>query len=140
VESHLQEELDAALERLAETRSRAAEAVASLERRKATATSTDHMVSATVDSRGVLVGLKFNTTKYRTMAPAQLAAAITEVVGEANAEMSTTVDEILAPLRDIGNTRRHRIPLPPDLADLFERMGVRVGGFAGRSDETGNEE
>ena len=98
------------------------------------------MVSATVDSRGVLVGLKFNTTRYRTMAPAQLAAAITEVVEQANAEMSAAVNEIMAPLRDIGNARGNRIPLPPDLADLFDRMGVRGGGLFGRPDEHGHDE
>jgi hypothetical protein len=63
-----------------------------------TVTSKDHLVSATVNVRGELSELKFHTTKYRTMAPVQLASVLTEVIADARAEMAGIVAETFQPL------------------------------------------
>jgi DNA-binding protein YbaB len=49
-------------------------------------TSKDHMVTVVVDARGEVSSIVFNTAKFRRMAPAELGAALIEVIGQARAE------------------------------------------------------
>ena len=57
------------------------------------AESPDKMLAATFDGRGELVTLTFNNTKYRTMAPAQLAATVLDVIRRGRAAAFTKIDE-----------------------------------------------
>jgi DNA-binding protein YbaB len=50
------------------------------------ATSKDGMVTVTLDQRGDIKDIKFNTAKFRRMAPAELSAALVEVLNKARAE------------------------------------------------------
>lgn len=56
--------------------------------------SPDRMVAATFDGRGELVKLAFNTAKYRTMAPAQLASVLTDTIGRGRAAAFAKIDEM----------------------------------------------
>jgi DNA-binding protein YbaB len=98
------------LGQLAEHSDRLRRARSFLEAQRATATSNDHMVSVTVDSRGDIAELKFHTTRYRSMAPAELAAAVTGVIAEARAQMAELVAETLAPLAPRGLSPADRLP------------------------------
>jgi DNA-binding protein YbaB len=49
-------------------------------------TSKDGMVTVTLDQRGDVKDIKFNTAKFRRMAPAELSAALVEVLQKARAE------------------------------------------------------
>lgn len=62
------------------------------------ATSRDHLVTATVGAGGALLELKFNTTRYRTMAPAELATAVREVVEKARTDMAAEVAAAFQPM------------------------------------------
>ncbi|WP_243791922.1 YbaB/EbfC family nucleoid-associated protein [Saccharopolyspora gloriosae] len=57
--------------------------------------SRNHMVTVTLDGNGELSELKFNTTAYRSMAPAQLSAAITEVLQQARQESLETMQKLM---------------------------------------------
>jgi hypothetical protein len=73
------------------------------------ATSNDRMVSATVDSRGRLTGLKLTGTRYRQLAPAELCTRIVSTVRAAQEDAAREAAGTLAGL------------LPPGL-------GLPVGG------------
>jgi hypothetical protein len=47
-----------------------------------TVRSKDRMLSATFDGRGELTELKFHSTRYREMAPAELANAVVQILAE----------------------------------------------------------
>jgi DNA-binding protein YbaB len=49
-------------------------------------TSKDGMVTVLLDDRGEITSIAFNTAKFRKMAPAELGAALVEVIGRARAE------------------------------------------------------
>ncbi|MGW5648788.1 YbaB/EbfC family nucleoid-associated protein [Saccharopolyspora sp. NPDC003752] len=84
--SPLFNEMETALQELRAQQDRIREATEQAEKETTTATSKDRMISATVDHRQRLVGLKFTGTRYRNMAPAELASRITEVVLQAQEE------------------------------------------------------
>jgi DNA-binding protein YbaB len=56
--------------------------------------SPDKMVVATFDGRGELVQLKFTTTKYRTMAPAELAATLMDTLKRGRTAAFSKIDEM----------------------------------------------
>jgi hypothetical protein len=81
------------------------------------------MVSATVDARGAVTELKFHTTRYRTMAPAELSAVLVDTIGKAQQEVAAKMEEILGPITpealEIGDvTSSH-----PELAEMLEAFG-----------------
>jgi DNA-binding protein YbaB len=49
-------------------------------------TSKEGMVTVVLDDRGEVTSIAFNTAKFRKMAPAELGAALVEVIGRARAE------------------------------------------------------
>ncbi|HEX9540328.1 MAG TPA: YbaB/EbfC family nucleoid-associated protein [Streptosporangiaceae bacterium] len=53
---------------------------------KSKVTSKDGMITVTLDGRGDVSSIAFNTTKFRRMAPAELGAALVEVIGRARAQ------------------------------------------------------
>jgi len=96
----LEEQLHQAMATLTAQRDRIEEAKAELATRTSSVTSTDHMVTVTVDANNKVVGLKFNTTKYRSMHPDQLAQVLLEVLGTARQQMADTAAEVFGPLLD----------------------------------------
>jgi DNA-binding protein YbaB len=59
---------------------------AKLKEKPTKVTSKDGMVSVLLDDRGELTSIAFNTAKFRRMAPAELGAALVEVIGRARSE------------------------------------------------------
>lgn len=57
--------------------------------------SRNKMLTVTLDGNGELQDLKFNTTAYRSMAPAELAAAITETLHKAREQSLQTMQELM---------------------------------------------
>ena len=68
------------------TQERLKSARAQLSKEPTKVTSKDHMVTVVVDGRGELTSIVFNTAKFRRMAPAELGAALIEVISQARAE------------------------------------------------------
>ncbi|MFE5741376.1 YbaB/EbfC family nucleoid-associated protein [Streptomyces celluloflavus] len=68
----------------------------------ATATSRDRMVSATVDAQGAVTGLKFHSTRYRSMAAAELSAALLDTIRQAQDEATAQVSQLLQPVMPGG--------------------------------------
>jgi DNA-binding protein YbaB len=71
-------------ERLQEVRSR-------LEEGKTKVTSKDGMITVTLDSRGSVASIAFNTAKFRRMAPAELGAALVQVIQQAQTQAQEQV-------------------------------------------------
>jgi DNA-binding protein YbaB len=79
-------------------RARIAEAKEELATRRASETSRNRLVTATIGPDGALVELKLNSTAYRSMAPAELAAVIRETIERARGRMRTELLETVQPL------------------------------------------
>jgi DNA-binding protein YbaB len=77
------------------------------------ATSKDGMVTVTLDQRGDIKDLKFNTAKFRRMAPAELSAALVEIINKARADGRAELAKAYKPF------------LPPGL-DLDQMMNGKV--------------
>lgn len=69
-----------------------------LDSASATARSADRSVRVSVGAKGELTSLEFLDGKYRTMAAAQLSAAVLEAANKARAEMARRVVDTLEPL------------------------------------------
>jgi DNA-binding protein YbaB len=78
--------LDEAVAELRRQQARLTAARESLQDVKNKVTSKDGMVTVTLDARGEISGIAFNTQKFRRMAPAELGAALVEVIGRARAQ------------------------------------------------------
>ncbi|MFD9359447.1 YbaB/EbfC family nucleoid-associated protein [Streptomyces sp. NPDC060031] len=63
-----------------------------------TATAKDRSVEVTVDAQGNVTGLRFPNAKYRSLAPAELAAVLMQTMAEARAEVRRQVLEAFQPL------------------------------------------
>ncbi|MCX2923463.1 YbaB/EbfC family nucleoid-associated protein [Streptomyces sp. NEAU-W12] len=73
-------------------------AQAQLEGARHTAHSSDRSMQVTVNGRGELIAAEFLDGKYRTMAAAQLSAALLEAVTAARAAMARAAVEMLDPV------------------------------------------
>ncbi|TSB24947.1 YbaB/EbfC family nucleoid-associated protein [Streptomyces benahoarensis] len=89
--------MENALERLEEARVQAKEARESLDRVSVTATAKDHLLSVTADARGRVTGIKLHSTRYRSMAAAELAKALLETVQRAQEDAAEAKERALAP-------------------------------------------
>lgn len=67
-----------------------------------TARSTDGTVVATVDFRGNLTGLELTARAYSRYSPTLLAEEIMRLVGEARAQVTSDVAEVMAPFLPAG--------------------------------------
>lgn len=83
---------------LNDLRARLAEAREELATRRVSETSRDHLVTATFGADGALVDLRFNTTAYRSMAPAELAAVVRETVERARRRLRRELLATVQPL------------------------------------------
>jgi DNA-binding protein YbaB len=82
-------------ERLQEVKSR-------LREFKTKVTSKDGMVTVILDSRGNVTSITFNTTKFRRMAPAELGAALVQVIGQAKEQSREQVLKEYRPFLPAG--------------------------------------
>jgi DNA-binding protein YbaB len=75
--------------------------------------SKDGMITVTLDGRGEVSSIAFNTAKFRRMAPAELGAALVETIGQARAQSR----------EQMVNAYRPFIPAGVGLDDLFTGKG-----------------
>ncbi|CAM5598130.1 YbaB/EbfC family nucleoid-associated protein [Streptomyces canarius] len=94
VSNPLQGYLDEAQSQLDEALARAGQAREALSGISAMATSKDRLVTVTVDARGTLTELKFNSSRYRSMAPSELSAVVTETIAKAQKDVTDQMKEI----------------------------------------------
>ncbi|MFF6971802.1 MULTISPECIES: YbaB/EbfC family nucleoid-associated protein [Streptomyces] len=124
----LEEQLAEALAEFEETRQQLNRAAAEAAQISVTVTSKDRSVEATVGPQGELKNLRFPTSRYRNMAPAELANALMATIAQARTDAASQLldlyrpfgpvpglsaeaeggfapmswDELLAPLREEG--------------------------------------
>lgn len=88
-------DLGAAIEAFEQEQAKLADFQRKLSETTTVVESKNHMITVTLDGNGELSDLKFNTTAYRSMAPAELAAAITEVLQQARQQSLKTMQELM---------------------------------------------
>jgi len=77
---------DDTMAELLRTQERLRSVRAKLQEKPTKITSKDGMVTVAVDEGGEVTSIVFNTAKFRRMAPAELGAALVEVISQARAE------------------------------------------------------
>jgi DNA-binding protein YbaB len=118
----LEEQLHQTMVTLRDQRDRIESAKADLASRTTSATSPDRMVTVTMDAQNSVVGLKFNTTKYRSMPPEQLATTLLDVLDRARREMADTVVEVFGPLMDQRDDLRAAMTGGTDVDKVFSAL------------------
>ncbi|GAA1988679.1 YbaB/EbfC family nucleoid-associated protein [Kitasatospora viridis] len=113
------EQIEQAMVTLREQQAKLAEATRELQAATATVTSKDRMVTAVVGSQGEVVSLTFHTTAYRTMAPAQLGAVLTDLLNEARADLGARVLEAMRSFDGVGEALRTSMTGGTELEDLL---------------------
>jgi DNA-binding protein YbaB len=88
-------ELQRTQERLQSVRTR-------LRKKPTKITSKDGMITVTLDERGEVTSIAFNTAKFRRMAPAELGAALVQVISQARAEGRSQVISAYRPFLPEG--------------------------------------
>ena len=83
-------------------------------------------MAATVDGTGRLTELKFHTEGYRSMAPAELSAAIVEVVGRAQQQMASRVAQVYGAFAPEGIDTETAMRGGLDPEETLRRMGVSL--------------
>ncbi|WP_275041849.1 YbaB/EbfC family nucleoid-associated protein [Nocardiopsis potens] len=99
-----------------------------MESATAEAVSKDRMVSAKVNARGEIDELRFHTSKYRTMAPAELSAAVLDVIGRARAEMEQRVADALGPVAPGTPESRAEVIRGGDPSAFLAELGLDFPG------------
>jgi len=100
-DNSMEERLAAALAEFEETRAKLGEAAAAAARLSATVMAKDRSVEATVGAQGELTNLRFPTSRYRTMAPAELANALMSTIGAARAQVTSQLVDLYQPFGPI---------------------------------------
>ncbi|MGP4017782.1 YbaB/EbfC family nucleoid-associated protein [Saccharopolyspora sp. 5N708] len=88
-------DLGSALEMFEQEQAKLAEFQRRLAETSTVVESRNHLLTVTLDGNGELSELKFNTTAYRSMAPAELASVITETLQKARAQSLRTMQELM---------------------------------------------
>jgi DNA-binding protein YbaB len=125
----MREQMEAELERLHTTMRELSDASASLESATEEAVAKNRLVAATVDGTGRLTELKFHTDGYRSMAPAELSAAIVEVVGRAQRQMAERVSQAYEAFMPEGVDPQAAMRGDLDPEETLRRMGVSLDDF-----------
>lgn len=87
------------------------------------------MVTAKVGAQGQVVSLTFNSTAYRSMAPAQLGALLTDLLNEARAEIGDRVMSSMSSFRGIGEALRASMTDGTELDELLAPLRSMRPGF-----------
>ena len=135
--SPLFNQMENALADLREQQERIREAQERAEKETTTVSSKDRSISATVDHRQRLTGLKFSGTRYRTMAPAELANKIVELVRQAQDEASQksiTTYSAMAPA-GFGSALTEMVNGEFDLDKMFDEAVREADSTSDAADE-----
>ncbi|MDH6133267.1 DNA-binding protein YbaB [Kitasatospora sp. MAA4] len=124
------EQIEQAMTALHEQQTRMAAAAKELQAATASVTSKDRMVTAKVGAQGQVVSLTFHTTAYRSMAPAQLAGILTDVLNTARAEIGDRVMETMSPFSGIGEVLRTSMTGGTELEEMLAPLRSMRPGFA----------
>lgn len=92
-------------------------------------TAKNRLVTATVDATGRLTELKFHTDGYRSMAPAELSAALVEVVERAQRQMADRVAGVYESLAPEGIDTAAVMRGDVDVEQTLRAMGVSLDDF-----------
>lgn len=84
-------DLDSAIEMVEQEQAKLAEFQRKIAETSTVVDSPKKMLTVTLDGNGELQDLRFNTTGYRSMAPAELAATITETLQKARSQSLQTM-------------------------------------------------
>lgn len=123
------EQIEQAMAALQEQQTRMAEVTRELAAATASVTSKDRMVTAKVGAQGQVLSLTFHTTAYRSMAPTQLAAVLTDVLNEARADIGDRVAESMSSFRGIGESLRTSMTGGTELEELLAPLRSMRPGF-----------
>lgn len=85
------ESFQAALDQLRRSQEHLRSVSSELQKNATKITSKDGMVTVTLDGRGEVASIAFNTAKFRKMAPAELGAVLVETITRARGESRTRV-------------------------------------------------
>lgn len=124
------EQIEQAMAALQEQQTKMAEVAKELRESTASVTSKDRMVTAKVGAQGQVVSLTFHTTAYRSMAPAQLAGILTDVLNEARAEIGDKVITSMSSFRGIGEALRTSMTGGTELDELLAPLRSMRPGYA----------
>jgi DNA-binding protein YbaB len=125
----LQGFLDEVQSQLDEALAQAGQAREALSELSATATSKDRLVTATVDARGTLTELKFNSSRYRSMAPSELSAVLTETIGRAQREVTSQMMETFGGIDGFDlDSVKDMLSSRPEHAELHEMLDAFTEG------------
>ncbi|MFC8448890.1 YbaB/EbfC family nucleoid-associated protein [Kitasatospora sp. NPDC057223] len=113
------EQLESVMAEMMEQQARMLAAQQELQAATASAMSKDRMVTAKVGPQGEVVSLTFHTSDYRTMAPAQLATVLTDVLNEARARMGEQVMKSMSAFEGVGDLLRESLTGPTDLDEVL---------------------
>ncbi|WP_435972359.1 YbaB/EbfC family nucleoid-associated protein [Streptomyces sp. Qhu_M48] len=121
-----------AMSALHDHRDRMLAAKRELDEATASVTSKDRMVSVTVGPQGQVVSLTFHTKAYQSMAPAELSAALVNVLNEARATMGSQVIERIKGFEDFGGHLRSvtgMSGMPADMDELLKPLRAMRPSF-----------
>ncbi|MFD3995992.1 YbaB/EbfC family nucleoid-associated protein [Streptomyces sp. NPDC058548] len=124
--------IEAAMAVMREQQKRMAEAKAELDRATASVTTKDRMATAVVGPQGQVVSITFHTNAFQSMAPAELASALTNLLNEARAKMG---EQVIAKMKDFGNIAElvnaaaGVDELPAELDELMKPLRAMRPGF-----------
>ncbi|MFF7988826.1 YbaB/EbfC family nucleoid-associated protein [Kitasatospora xanthocidica] len=124
------EQIEQAMAALEEQQVKMAAAAKELEVATASVTSKDRMVTAVVGAQGQVESLTFHTTAYRSMAPAQLAKVLTDVLNTARADLGDRVAATMGEFKGLGETLAASMTGGTELDGLFAPLRQMRPGFA----------
>ncbi|NLU81065.1 YbaB/EbfC family nucleoid-associated protein [Micromonospora sp. HNM0581] len=132
--------LEEALSMLAEEQRKLEEFQRRMNEASTTVESANKMVAATFDGRGELVRLEFTNTRYRTMAPAELASLLLETLRRGREKSFAKVSELagrdVLPGVSFGQLAAGKV----DLHEMTESMMRSMLDLSGIVDTTGKKE
>lgn len=106
----MREQVDSLMDQFHRQTERLQEAQAEAAQATATVTSSDGLVTATVDSSGILTNLEFTSAAFQRSDPKKLAKTATETIRNAMLQVKQQVADLMSPMSE-GL---------PDLSDLIE--------------------
>jgi DNA-binding protein YbaB len=136
--SPFQDQLDQAMAALREQQAKIGQTQQELRQASFSVRSKDRMVTATVGAQGELRDLKFHSDEYRSMARAELSAALVEVVAAAREQAAAKVAETFQPFLGAGAKLRESMTGGSEFDELFAPL--RAMGFSGMPASVDNEE
>jgi DNA-binding protein YbaB len=115
------------LDELRSTQTRLAAARRKLHGTTSKASSPDRMVTVTVDAKGEVAAITFNTQKFRKMAPAELGSVLVETIREARQESRERVSSTFQPFFPQGTSVTDILTGKVNLDRIFDDAVHRAG-------------